>query len=237
MKLPKLTNIGAILSVSNWETVKRVASPKNGSHISGETATHANTRLTALTGLLIFLLLAAEGVTVPFVGQLFTLHAFIGWLLLPPILLKISSTSYRFVMYYVGNPRYTKAGPPKPLLRIIGPLIIITTTLLMWSGIEMVLIGPHGSNIAFWGTIHKASFIFWFGLMAVHVLAYFLKAGTLSISELARRSGAHSVRTSGRLIRLAVVAGSLVLGAILGLHQWHLTGPWVAMFADHQKFG
>jgi len=175
--------------------------------------------------------------TIPFVRQLITLHVFIGWILLPPLLLKITSTTYRFVMYYIGNPRYTKAGPPKPLLRVIGPLIILTTTLLMWSGIEMVLIGPQGSGIRLWDTVHKASFILWFGLMTVHVLAYFLKAGLLSMSELTRKSGAHSFRPSGRPIRLAMVIGALIVGVILGLHQWHLTNSWVSMLAGHKKFG
>ncbi len=101
----------------------------------------------------------------------------------------------------------------------------------------MVLIGPSGSGIALWDTIHKASFVLWFALMVVHVLAYFPKAGLLSMSELARKSGAHSFRPSGRPIRVAMVIGALIVGVILGLHQLHLTNPWVSMLAGHKKIG
>lgn len=223
------------MSVSNWEIARKFVAPEDPPLGSPKAKTHANTKLTALTGLLIFFLLALEGVTIPFIGKLLTVHVFIGWVLLPPILLKIVSTSYRFIMYYIGDPRYTKAGPPKPLLRMLGPLIAVTTALLMWSGIEMVLIGPHSPDARLWGTIHRAAFILWFGFMTVHVLAYFLKAGSLALPELNRRPGVHSVRIPGRTIRIALVAGSLAIGIILGLTQWHLTAPWVTLFSRHLK--
>ncbi|NNN19974.1 MAG: hypothetical protein HKL84_09005 [Acidimicrobiaceae bacterium] len=223
------------MSVSNWEITKRFLTPENPKIGSSNSKTHPNTKLTAMTGLLIFFLLAAEGATIPFIGKLFTLHAFIGWVLLPPILLKIASTSYRFAMYYLGNPKYTKAGPPKPLLRLLGPLVVITTALLMWSGIELVLLGPLNPSTALWRNIHRASFVLWFGFMAIHVLAYFLKAGSLALPELSRRPRAHSIRTPGKNLRLALVAGSLVIGVILGMVEWHLTGPWIALYHNHLK--
>ena len=223
------------MSVSNWEVARRFVIPGESSKGPHKGKTHANAKLTALAGLLIFLLLAIEGVTIPFIGQLFTVHTFIGWVLLPPILLKMASTSYRFVMYYIGNPRYSKAGPPKPLLRVLAPLIVISTTLLMWSGIEMVLIGPYSPDVRLWSEIHKGSFIIWFGLMTIHVLAYFTKAGSLALPELNRRPGAHSVRISGRTARIVLVTGSLVVGVLLGLFEWHLAAPWVTLFHGHLK--
>lgn len=223
------------MSVSNWEVARRFVIPGEPSKGSHKGKTHANAKLTALTGLLIFFLLAIEGVTIPFIGQLFTIHTFIGWVLLPPILLKMASTSYRFVMYYIGNPRYSKAGPPKPLLRVLAPLIVVSTTLLMWSGIEMVLTGPNSPNVRLWSGIHKASFVFWFGLMTIHVLAYFMKAGSLALPELNRKPGAHSVRISGRTARIVLVTGSLIIGVLLGLFEWHLAAPWVTLFRGHLK--
>lgn len=225
------------MSISNWEVTKRALIPEPIRSSSPKAKTYANTKLTALTGLLIFMLLALEGVTIPFIGPLLTIHVFIGWVLLPPILLKIASTSYRFTMYYTGNTRYVKAGPPKPLLRALGPLVIVFTTLLMWSGIEMVLIGPNGTNIALWRTIHKASFVVWFGIMAIHVLAYFLKASSFALPELTRTPGSHSVQVPGRNIRLYLVIGSLVAGIILGLMEWHLATSWVFQFSNLRRFG
>lgn len=225
------------MSISNWDVTKRAITPEPIRSGSPKAKTYANTKLTALTGLLIFILLALEGVTIPFIGPLLTIHVFIGWVLLPPILLKIASTTYRFAMYYTGSARYVKAGPPKPLLRVLAPLVIIFTTLLMWSGIEIVLIGPSGANIGLWRTIHKASFIVWFGIMAIHVLAYFLKAGSFALPELTRAPGSHSVQVPGRNIRLALVVGSLVLGIIIGLMQWHLATSWIAQLGNSGHFG
>lgn len=221
------------LSVSNWEIAKRIIGPEQHSEKSPKSRTIANTKLTALTGLLIFGLLAIEGVTIPFIGPLFSIHAFVGWILVPPILLKIISTSYRFVMYYTGNSRYVKAGPPKPLLRIIGPLIIVTTTILLWSGIEMVLIGPTGPGTRTWFAIHRIDFFLWFALMTVHVLAYFIRAGSFAIPEISRPRGTHAGTTPGRNIRLILVGASLVIGILIGFKEWHLAANWVSAF---QKF-
>lgn len=226
-----------VLSISNWDVAKKLVSPEPTSEKSPKSKTRANTTLTALTGLLLFALLAIEGVTVPFVGRLFTLHVFIGWVLVPPILLKISSTSYRFIMYYSGNERYVKAGPPKPLLRILGPVIVLFTTLLMWSGVEMVLLGPNSSSTRLWSTIHKASFIIWFVIMAVHVLSYFLKAGSFAWPDIAPRSGSHSSKIPGRTIRLVLVVTSLIIGIFLGFHEWPHATSWIAQFHTRKRFG
>jgi hypothetical protein len=61
-----------------------------------------NERLTAMTGAILLVLLAAEGVTILFRRQLLTAHFFIGMMLVGPVLLKMGSTSYRFVRYYTG---------------------------------------------------------------------------------------------------------------------------------------
>ena len=55
-----------------------------------------NERLTAATGAVLLVLFAVEGVTILFLGQLLTLHFFIGLLLTGPVGLKIGSTGYRF---------------------------------------------------------------------------------------------------------------------------------------------
>jgi len=56
-----------------------------------------NQRLTAATAIVLLILLAAEGATIPFIGQLVGPHIFIGVLLIPPVLMKLGSTGYRFV--------------------------------------------------------------------------------------------------------------------------------------------
>src|SRR5690348_402056 len=60
----------------------------------------ANERLTALNGALLFVLLAAIAVTVLFIRPLLTWHFLVGILVIPPLVLKLFSTGYRFVRYY-----------------------------------------------------------------------------------------------------------------------------------------
>jgi len=58
-----------------------------------------------MTGAVLLILLAAEGVTIVFKRELLTLHFFIGMLLVGPVLLKLGSTGYRFMKYYTGRCR------------------------------------------------------------------------------------------------------------------------------------
>ena len=58
-----------------------------------------NARLTAATAAVLLVLLAAEGATLLGVQSLLKPHVFIGIMLIPPVLLKMVSTSWRFVRY------------------------------------------------------------------------------------------------------------------------------------------
>jgi hypothetical protein len=60
----------------------------------------ANARLTATNAAVLLVLLAAEGVTILRVRALLTPHVFIGMVLIPPVLLKVASTGWRFARYY-----------------------------------------------------------------------------------------------------------------------------------------
>jgi hypothetical protein len=56
----------------------------------------ANARLTATNAVVLPMLLAAEGVTILRVRELLMPHVFIGMVLIPPVLLKVASTEWRF---------------------------------------------------------------------------------------------------------------------------------------------
>jgi len=83
------------------QPVECTASPK-----PRKLGTDANARLTSSTALVLLVLLAVEGVTVLRVGSLLTLHVFIGMLLVPPVLVKLASTFWRFAKYYSGSREY-----------------------------------------------------------------------------------------------------------------------------------
>src|SRR5665213_1421797 len=101
----------------------------------------SNARLTASTAAVLLVLLAAEGLTILRVGALLTPHVFIGLLLVPPVLLKMGSTLWRFGRYYQGDPAYPRKGPPPALLRLLGPVVVLRTGVVFATGIAL-LIGP-----------------------------------------------------------------------------------------------
>src|SRR3954447_11671539 len=90
-----------------------------------------NARLTSVTGMLLLVLLAVEGVTVLRIHQLITLHIYLGVLLLGPVILKTLSTSYRFLRYYSGSAPYVRKGPPNIVMRVLGPIVIVTSLVLL----------------------------------------------------------------------------------------------------------
>ena len=102
-------------------------------------------------------LLAVEGVTIVRIGQLITLHMFLGMLLIGPIALKLASTGYKFVGYYSGRESYRRIGPPPIGLRALGPAVVITTVVMMLSGVVLLLAGPSSRDSVL--PIHKVSFI------------------------------------------------------------------------------
>ena len=90
-------------------------------------ATAGNERLTATTAAILLVLLAIEGVTILSIRQLLSLHIIVGLLVIPPVLLKLASTGYRFLRYYAGDRDYVAKGPPHLLMRLLAPLLIVST--------------------------------------------------------------------------------------------------------------
>ena len=202
-----------------------------------------NERLTVLTGAVLLVLLAAEGITILRLGQLLTLHFFIGMLLIGPVALKAGSVTYRFYRYYTGNGPYRRKGPPAPLLRLLGPCIMLLTAGVFGSGIMLALVGPAGRQP--WLFLHKASFILWFGAMFIHVLAYLPRLPRLLYAEArgvdrpqADGRGYYGGRPvtrpvtraaqvlGGRGVRLSLLIASLVAGLAIALLTVHLAGAW-----------
>jgi hypothetical protein len=177
----------------------------------------SNARLTGTTAAVLLVLLAIEGVTVLRVRALLSWHVFIGMLLVPPVLLKIGSTGWRFARYYLGAPAYRRKGPPPPLLRLLAPVVVILTVALLASGIGLVL-APHSlrHSLLF---AHKASFVLWFAAMTIHVLGHLLETARLAPLDWARRTRRD---VAGAKARQWVSAASLIVGAGLGV--WML-GP------------
>ncbi len=101
--------------------------------------TTGNELLTNATGAILLVLLAALGLTILRIHGLLSEHLFIGMLLVPPVLLKMSSTGYRFMRYYTGDAEYTAKGPPLTALRLLAPLVILSTVVVFATGSVLLL--------------------------------------------------------------------------------------------------
>jgi hypothetical protein len=196
----------------------RSARPKSsGAHRKvldkGSEGVEANARLTGSIAGVLLVLLAAEGITVLRVRALLTPHVFIGVLLIPPILLKIGSTGYRFVRYYAGSPAYRQKGPPPALLRLLGPFVVVLTVVLFASGVALLFVGPGlRQNLLL---LHKASFVLWFGAMAIHVLSHLLDTARLAPRDFYRRTRKQVAGAGFRQWTIvASLAGGLLFAAL-----------------------
>jgi hypothetical protein len=195
-----------------------------------------------MTGAVLLILLAIECYTILRIGRLLTLHVFLGMLLLGPVILKAGSVIYRFARYYTKSAPYRRQGPPAPLLRLIGPVIVLLTACVFGSGIMLAVTGPSYGPPSGWLMVHRISFFAWLFFMAIHVLAYVPRLPRLLAAE-ARgvsipqgetgghsRAGRYTPRAvevlGGRGARLALLIASLLAGLMIALLTVHLAGKW-----------
>jgi hypothetical protein len=177
---------------------------------SGE-GVESNTRLTAATAVVLFLLFAVEGVTILRIRAHLSLHVFVGMLLIPPVLLKIGSTTWRFARYYSGHPAYRRKGPPHPVLRMLGPVLVALSVIMLASGVALVLDSSGlGGRLLF---IHQASFVLWFAVMTIHVIGHAAETARLAPMDVVRRT---RMQVRGASARQWALAASLAVGAVLG---------------------
>ena len=191
-----------------------------------------NALLTAYLGLVLLVLFFFEGLTLLDVRGLISWHVALGALLVPPAVAKTMTTGWRIVRYYAGQPEYRTAGPPPLVLRVLGPLVVLTTLLLLGSGVALVLLGEESSRQPFvdvlgvrldWLGLHQTSFWAWFVAMTAHVLGRTLPAVRL----LVRRRVAPGIG-----FRVAAVTTSLVLAAVTAVWLVGAEGTW-----GHDRFG
>jgi hypothetical protein len=184
-----------------------------------------NEELTVTVAVTLLVLLAAEGVTILRIGQLLTPHEFIGVLLIPPVVLKLLSTGYRTFGYYTRRAQYVDKGPPRLLLRVlVAPVLVVSTTVVFATGVALLWLHQRRGTLV---GIHKISFLVWIGAFGLHVLAYATRVPRVIAGEWRRR-------TSGRLLRYALVAATVVAGVLLALGTVPLTDHWRDHHLPHQ---
>jgi hypothetical protein len=187
-----------------------------------------NKRLTTSTGLVLLVLLAAETLTTLALRTYLPVHIFLGLLLLPPVALKLATTGWRFARYYTRDKAYRFEGAPKPLLRILAPLLVATTLSLFGSGVALIAVG-HGGGVL--RTVHTLSFIAWGVLMIVHVVAYLKRAFRVGSSDW--RRAAEPV-VAGARTRRAVLGAALLAGVLVALATYPAQQAWLSHRHDHR---
>jgi hypothetical protein len=186
-------------------------------------------RLTAAAGDVLLVLFAVEGVTILAVRQLLTLHFFLGMLLIGPVLLKASSTIYRFARYYAGAPDYRRKGPPVLPLRLLGPLVLATSFAVIGTGVAL---GYTGRSPGLWLFAHKAAFVLRFGVMTIHVLAHVWRLPRLLAGDLRSRAGYRAREAlAGRSARWLLLTASVLTGVLLAMLTFHQAGAWLGAHA------
>ena len=210
----------ASIAPAAWPSVKRLTGG----------GTTGNERLTAATGGVLIVLLAVIGVTIIALGPLLSVHLFVGMLLIGPVALKLGSTGYRFVRYYTANPRYRRKGPPPLPLRLIAPIVVSSTVVVLASGVALLFAGP-GSRGALL-PIHKLSFIVWVAFTALHVLAH-LPTIVRALRADYGRAVPLSEEVGGRSGRLLSLTGALIGGVVLAILVIPQFAPWLHSNLNH----
>ncbi len=192
--------------------------------------TLGNELLTTLTGAALLVVLAVIGVTILSVRALLWVHLFVGLALIGPLALKMASTGYRFFRYYTHEARYVRKGPPPTLLRLIAPIVVITTLLVMDSGVALLLGGP-GSRDTFL-PIHKISFIVWVVFTSLHVLGHLPELARGLREEYGQRAS-FGRSPAGRSGRTLALASALVLGFVVATLCIPTFSAWLNAPAHH----
>jgi hypothetical protein len=186
-----------------------------GANITGGGA-DGNEQLTSITGTILLILLAVIGVTIIRIGQLLWLHLFVGLLLIGPVVLKLASTGYRFTRYYTDDQAYRRKGPPETWLRLIAPIIVLSTMIVFVTGVILLFVGPadRGQLVL----IHKVSFIVWGVFTALHVLGHLphLPGSVRAVRRARPDLPGMQTGAGGRWISIAgALIGGLVLAVVL----------------------
>ena len=186
-----------------------------------------NERLTSSVGLVLLVLLGIEALTALALSSYLPEHIFLGLLLVPPVVLKLTSTGWRFVRYYTNSTPYRLEGPPRLLLRLIAPLLVVSTLTLFGSGVALIIHGHGGGPLL---QLHAVSFAVWGVLIAIHILAYLTRVLRVGLADWRRHP---ATRVAGDRSRRAALLGALLVGVILALATYSAQDAWLDHRHDH----
>jgi hypothetical protein len=189
-----------------------------------------NERLTTLAGGVLLVLIVAELVTTAALHALLSVHVFVGVLLAGPLVVKLGSTGYRFLRYYAGVPVFVRKGPPRLALRVLAPLLVATTLVLIGSGIGLLVTGPAQPGPLLGA--HNVSALLWLPMIAIHTVAYVWRIPRSLVDDWGNPA---TEPAPGRGLRLSVNLGALLFGALAAVFVLPSAAPWVAWIQTGQN--
>jgi hypothetical protein len=154
-------------------------------------------------------------------------------LLVPPALLKTGTTGWRIIRYYTHSSAYRQAGPPPMVLRVLGPLVVVSTLAVLGSGLALLALGQDASLRPFLAvlgyqvsalTVHQACFVVWAVATGLHTLGRLVPATRLITGNAAIPG------TVARIVGLFGIAMLAILAAVL---IYDASTSWVAQPIEH----
>jgi hypothetical protein len=183
--------------------------------------TDGNEVLTSVTAAVLTVLLAVEGVTIIQMHGLVSVHMFVGMVLIPPVVLKLASTGYRFARYYTGSPPYRQKGPPLLPLRLLAPILVAATVGVFATGVWLLAVGHKADPALF---LHKLSFIVFGVVFVVHFLSYLPRVIRSLRADwaAARRRAVPGAGLRAMLVAASLGGGlALALALLSAINGWH----------------
>jgi hypothetical protein len=203
--------------MNTYAPTRRTALPAIRDRLGGP---DGNEIVTVTTAAVLLVLLAAEGLTLLDLSGFLSVHMFLGLVLIPPILLKLGSTGYRMARYYTHSRPYVEKGPPILAMRLLAPVLAISTLAIFVTGVWLLALGHKSDQVLF---LHQLSVIVWVFIFGIHFLVYAPRAFRWVV---AGWSPSRSHQVPGAGLRGILVAASLGAGVALALSLTSAIAGW-----------
>jgi len=136
-------------------------------------------------------------------------HFALGFALIPILVVKLASTAWRAISYYVRRGAYRAAGAPWLLPRLIAVPLAIAAVVATASG---VVLWAQGTDHGTWAAIHTDSVIALGIVVLVHLAVYMRKALRASATSLAATVVNRPEKVIVWALLLALAAGAVATG-------------------------
>lgn len=205
----------------------------------------ANLRLTSLAGVALLAMLIVQVVSAvlfallslnvslpagPIFDAVRPVHFFVGFLLMPVILIKLASVGYRFAMYYLGRPGYHDAGPPGLTARLLAPALVVSALVLLVSGVEMWSF--RNDLLAIWTQIHLLAAICFVAALALHLTINAGRAHREAAADLG-----NGEKVPGRITRRALLGAGIAGGVAVAVSTANWPIPKLSWLYQRQVGG